>query len=183
MLVVAVHLFLGLGLVDHTISVHTFQLGLGQLLYLKWLTSVTRTYNLTCSISTIFHKLLYSQFINSTMHADWHAQTFPELRYWAIRIHPYGGSLISIDGSIFEDIMRLWGYFYKKYNDVLRIQRRLINSSLAPRPLPCVQCVYWGVVMQYWAYVMVLNEGVEEILLVLWGKRLKINWYWRLFDT
>jgi hypothetical protein len=30
---------------------------------------------------------------------------------------------------------------------------------------------------------VVLNEGVEEILLVLGGKRLKINWYRRLFDT
>jgi hypothetical protein len=31
--------------------------------------------------------------------------------------------------------------------------------------------------MQKRAYVVVLNEGVEEILLVLWGNRLKINWY------
>ena len=31
--------------------------------------------------------------------------------------------------------------------------------------------------MQNYAAVMILNEGVDEILLVLWGKRSKINWY------
>ena len=31
--------------------------------------------------------------------------------------------------------------------------------------------------MQNCADVMILNEGVEEILLVLWDKRSKINWY------
>ena len=31
--------------------------------------------------------------------------------------------------------------------------------------------------MRNCADIMILNEGVEEILLVLWGKRNKINWY------
>ena len=31
--------------------------------------------------------------------------------------------------------------------------------------------------MQNYAAIKILNEGVEEMLLVLWGKRSKINWY------
>ena len=31
--------------------------------------------------------------------------------------------------------------------------------------------------MQNYAAITILIEGVDEILLVLWGKRSKINWY------